>query len=547
MGLVKEKVDKQKLRGGYYTPEVLSDFICDWAINSADDTILEPSCGDGNFLESAAKKIKSLTSVSDDFSPNITGVELVTEEAEKAKERLQKYGIDSSVVSNTDFFHQVKSNVETRYDVIVGNPPFIRYQNFPEEHRTLAFELMNELGFSPNRLTNIWVPFLVIAASLLEDNGRLGMVIPAELFQVKYAGETRVFLSEYFDRINIVTFKKLVFDGIQQEVVILLCEKSVSGNGGIRTIECDDLDDLKSIDFESINGSNVKSVDHSTEKWTKYFLTQDEINLLRKLKNDLRVIPGREIMDVNVGIVTGRNKFFMLNEAEVAKWNLEDYTIPVISRSNQLEGLSFSEEEYREKSNSGETIHLFLPPDEDFDDLPSPCQKYIKYGESQEYHEGYKCRIRKRWYIVSSLWIPNGFSLRQVSDFPKIVVNDTNASATDTIHRVKFNDGIDPHLAAKSFINSLTFAFSEITGRSYGGGVMTFEPSEMKELRWPKLKPIDVDFSQLDELLRKRNIEQALDIVDKELLIKQHGFSWETTYRLRDIWRKLSFRRNSRK
>ena len=80
------------------------------------------------------------------------------------------------------------------------------------------------------------------------------MVIPAELFQVKYAAETRIFLSNFFERISIITFKKLVFKNIQQEVVLLLCEKRVSYGKGIRTIECRDHNDLKSLDFKEING-----------------------------------------------------------------------------------------------------------------------------------------------------------------------------------------------------------------------------------------------------------------------------------------------------
>ena len=64
---------------------------------------------------------------------------------------------------------------------------------------------MNKYGFKPNRLTNIWLPFLLLSCNALKSNGRLGMVIPAELFQVDYAAEARQFLSVYFDRLTIIT------------------------------------------------------------------------------------------------------------------------------------------------------------------------------------------------------------------------------------------------------------------------------------------------------------------------------------------------------
>jgi len=472
---------------------------------------------------------------------------LLEKESLKAKKRTANLGLKSNTIVNNDFFQYIRSNGVEKYDAVIGNPPFIRYQNFPEEHRKLAIEMMQNLGLNPNKLTNIWVPFLVISASLLNDNGRIAMVIPAELFQVKYAAETRVFLSKYFERITIITFKKLVFDNIQQEVVLLLCEKKVHHGKGIRVIECENLEELKSINFKAINGSNVKPIDHSTEKWTKYFLNEDEISLLKRLKNDKRVISCDNIMDVDVGLVTGRNEFFMMKEEQLKKWKLKPYTIPVASKSNQLKGITFSEEDFSKNSKAQNAIHLFIPPNEDFDKLPKDCQKYIEYGEKHGFNTGYKTRIRKRWYITPSLWVPDAFALRQVGNYPKMILNKTSTSSTDTIHRVRFEDGIDREIAAISFLNSLSFAFSEITGRSYGGGVMTFEPTEIEEIKIPVLHKIDVDFDQIDSLIRKRRIEKVLDIVDEALLIKHHGFTKAEVKMLREIWRKLSQRRINRK
>lgn len=547
MGQLSETLSKQKLRGGYYTPQIIADFLCRWSINLKTNNVLEPSCGDGSFVESAINRFKELNIDVCKIGERITGVELIDEEASKAKDRTGALGLEKSPIINSDFFDFVKGNKDKTYDVVIGNPPFIRYQNFPEKHRKIAIKMMQNLGLKPNKLTNIWVPFLVVSASLLNENGKLAMVIPAELFQVKYAAETRIFLSQFFERITIVAFKKLVFERIQQEVVLLLCEKRVSHGKGIRVIECENLEDLNKIDFVAINGSNVKPIDHSAEKWTKYFLNEEEILLLRRLKEDQRIMACKEIFDTEVGLVTGRNEFFMMKEEQVKKWGLEEYTIPVVSRSNQLKGITFSDEDFHDNSKAQKATHLFLPPDEDFDKLPEVCQKYINYGEEKEFNQGYKTRIRKRWYITPSRWVPDAFALRQVGEYPKIILNETGASSTDTIHRVRFRAGVDKRLAAVSFLNSLTFAFSEVTGRSYGGGVMTFEPSETVEIRIPKLEGFTIDFDEIDKLMRKRKIEKVLDIVDEALLIKHHGFSRDEVEQIRGIWKKLSQRRINRK
>ena len=150
--------------------------------------------------------------------------------------------------------------------------------------------------------------------------------------------------------------------------------------------------------------------------------------------------------------------------------------------------------------------------------------------------------------MTPSLWTPDAFVLRQVGDYPKLILNQAEASSTDTIHRVRFKTkAISGETIALSYLNSLTFAFSEITGRSYGGGVLTFEPTEIEELPLPTLGKHNIDFKRVDSLIRQRKIEEVLDIVDRELLIKQLKFSEKEVKTLRGIWKKLSGRRTNRK
>lgn len=545
--IITEDIDSRKLRGGYYTPQPIADFICKWAITEPAVRVLEPSCGDGNFVEAVIQRLLEIGVPENELFGRIKGVELLAEEAQKSKARAANYGLNSTTITNADFFSFLAANPAERFDVVVGNPPFIRYQNFPEEHRSLAIQLMQDMGLSPNKLTNIWVPFLVLSAGRLNPGGKLGMVIPAELFQVKYAAETRVFLSRFFERVTIVTFKKLVFKDIQQEVVLLLCEKDVAGANGIRVVEVTSLEELENLDIAAVQNGDVKVLEHDTEKWTKYFLDEAEIHLLRRIKTDPRVRLAGELMITNVGLVTGINEFFMITQQTAVKWGILPYTKRVVSRSAHFRGIKFTEQDFLDNAAAEIDSFLFLPPDEDFDLLPPACQAYIRYGESKDYHKGYKCKIRKRWYITPSVYEPGGFALRQVGDYPKLIVNETNASSTDTIHRVRFQPEVDPKRVALSFLNSLTFAFSEITGRSYGGGVLTFEPTEIGEIPLPLLTRDRIDFERVDALIRERRIVEVMDLIDRELLIRQLKFTATEVKQLRSIWKKLSSRRLNRK
>ncbi|MCM1237052.1 MAG: SAM-dependent methyltransferase [Ruminococcus flavefaciens] len=127
-----------KLRGGYYTPKEITRFIAEWAIRNSDDKVLEPSCGDGHFLEAARNTYVAKGAKESDIYKNLLGVELYSNEAQKARNTGAK-------VIDGDFFSYYKENIKGKeiFRAVIGNPPFIRYQNFDEAYRKCAFELVS--------------------------------------------------------------------------------------------------------------------------------------------------------------------------------------------------------------------------------------------------------------------------------------------------------------------------------------------------------------------------------------------------------------------
>ncbi len=540
----------QKIRGGYYTPKPIADFLARWAIQTPTANVLEPSCGDGILLESAIETLISLGAENTSIKNLVQGIELDPQEAQKASKRIHApHDLQLAQIDIGDFFAYCQSYLfeERLFDAVIGNPPFIRYQNFPENHRAMAFYLMQQAGLHPNRLTNSWVPFLVAATLLLKKTGRLAMVIPAELLQVNYAAELRCFLSKYYSYLTLITFKKLVFNGIQQEVVLLLGERNGSEHTGMRTIELDGIDDLTSYEYATFLGERLKEMDHSTEKWTMYFLDEEELQLIRTLKAHPKLTIASNVIGVDVGIVTGLNEFFVLTEQQVEKYSLMPYTQRIVGRSAHLPGILFSESDWQNNVEKQSPAFLLSTPDEPFYRLPMELKEYVTSGEEKGLNKGYKCRIRNRWYVVPSVWVPNAFMLRQVHHYPKIILNDAAATCTDTIHRVRLRNGIPARTVATAFLNSLTFAFSEVIGRSYGGGVLELEPNEAEKLPLPLVGADTLDLNELDRLLREGNIAAVLNITDEALLRQGMGLSIEETRMLRTIWNKLRDRRVNRK
>lgn len=539
---LKKDSTEQKLRGAYYTPLQLANAMVSLFAHERIGTVLEPSCGDGVFLDSLAQ-MDMLGRVD-----ALTAVEIDPEEAEKV--RTSYRGQNNVQVCTEDFFkYYARALGKEQYDLILGNPPYIRYQYLTEEQREMQSSILVSHGMKANKLINAWVAFLVACVQLLSDTGKIAFVIPAEILQVAYAEDLRLFLSEHLAKITLITFDQLVFPDIEQEVVVFIGEKGAEEKG-IRIIEMKDLDGFDSLDLKQ-NG--FQKMQHVKEKWTKYFVNAAEMELIQTIRSDTRFARFADYGLINVGITTGNNSYFSVTEDVCEKYSLESVTLPLIGRSSHAHGITFTGKDWADNKAAGKRARLVsFPESVSYDDYPQAHKQYIEFGEIAGENKGYKCSIRDRWYIVPSVWVPDAFFLRRNNFYPKFVLNECNAVSTDTMHRMKFYLGVEPENVLLSYYNSISFAFTEICGRSYGGGVLEILPGEMGNIMLPKIKEIDAHFraallERVDSIVRKDDdIEAALDIVDQEILVEILGIDPTWCAQFRAIWRKLQKRRLGR-
>lgn len=100
--------DEMKKFGIFFTPDKLVNKLVSFMDGMEFKTILEPSCGNGQFLK---KLIKSYP------SSKITAYEL----NEKVFNMIPDDVKSKITLFNDDF---LKSSVDEKYDYIIGNPPF---------------------------------------------------------------------------------------------------------------------------------------------------------------------------------------------------------------------------------------------------------------------------------------------------------------------------------------------------------------------------------------------------------------------------------------
>lgn len=509
----------RKERGAFFTPTAITRFISNWAIRAANDRVLEPAAGDAAFLVSAVDRLRELEPGTHS-SPMVHGVEIHAHSADVARSRVSDAGGQADI-QLSDFF-AVKPAPE--FDVVIGNPPYIRYQDFTGEARARAREAAFRGGISLTGLASSWAAFTVHSALFLKKGGRLAFVLPAELLSVNYAAPVRRFLFSRFRDVQLVLFDEQVFPEAEADVVLLLADGYLDGPADHATIrQTKNASTLASLG----PGQRWTPADPSA-KWTSSLVDADAVRLLQTLSVDGLYTNLETWGDTTLGMVTGNNKYFTLSPQRVAELGLRPDELLSLSPpgSSHLRGLSLSNAHLKRLGEEGNAVHLFYPSDP-----PSAAAAaYIADGHRTGVDTAYKCRVRKTWYRVPLVSPADLLLTCMNADTPRITENAAKARHLNSVHGVYLNDAckvIGRELLPVASLNSVTLLHAEMVGRAYGGGILKIEPKEADTWAMPSPALVSACAANLRavkrsvaKLLVKGSLLDAVNIVDQVLLGK---------------------------
>jgi adenine-specific DNA-methyltransferase len=538
--------NRQKELGAFYTPPAMAQILADWAIREPGDRVLDPSFGGLVFMRASQARLSELGASVEGSAGQIFGVDVDATASERAAADAGP-NLDAANFLSQDFF-SVETTQLPPMDAVVGNPPYIRYQSF-NGHAVRARELSFAAGVKLSKLASSWAPFLVHATSFLAPGGRLAQVLPAELLHAQYARPVIDFLRREFAEITVVVFDERVFPGASEDVILLFADgRGTPGVGELRVSSCATIADLAASlgapDYEHLlSGEPVD--DHGG--LLGQLLPSDTLALYRRLGGHRDVQSLGDFASVDIGIVTGANKFFLLAASEAEE--LDDRLLqPAIGKAAQLAGARFAPKDHRDLLAAGRPGLMFAASREQPRRVLRTAARHISRGEEEGFHERYKCRIRDPWWELPlpSEGPPDLLLTYCSNEHPRIALNEAAVISTNTLHGVRVSDpALAPRLAA-GFYNSLTLLSAEIVGRSYGGGVLKLEPTEAERLLLPPLpQGLGNELSLVDGAIRSRDIDAALAQMD-ELTLKPLGLSDGEIGALRDGRDLLRSRRASR-
>ena len=430
----------QKLRGGYYTDLTVASFLTRWVSEISPRSILEPSSGDGVFLA-------ALDQLQVNTVERVTACEIDSQAASKTSEYHALLPHVNLKVYNTDFLGwSLDQTWELeQFDAVVGNPPYVRYQYLTSIQQKRAGQIHKRAGLSFTRHTNAWVPFVVGSLAHLKPGGRLAMVIPAEIFHVPHAGTLREYLVRECSSILLIDPAELWFDGVLQGVTLLLAEKkcnAMESSRGVGIVRTTTQDFLRESAERLLRRANWANGDVIKGKWMRAFLTKLERDLLSEVCNSDSVRPFEEVADVDVGIVTGANRFFLVPDSVVDEFDLHEWAHPMFGRGSHVRGVIYDRDAHEANRLAGLPSNFLWFDKRPLQEYPPSVQRYIRAGELQGLHTRYKCRTRKPWYTVPSVFPAPAGMLKRCNHFPRLILNRHNALTTDTSYRIWLHKGV---------------------------------------------------------------------------------------------------------
>lgn len=523
--------------GSYYTPLNLAKFIADYCLSQIDKpniSILEPSVGDGNFVEA----INEIQSINNFNKITLSLVEREKEELKKAKNKNTNSSIKVTT-SNRDYLNFHFSN-KKKFSAILGNPPYIKSTYLTDEQKKLAKEIHLEHNLADRKINNIWTSFLVSGISKLQKEGLLAFVLPLELLQVKFTEEIRELLKNSFERIEIFMFDELQFLECKGQDTVLLIGYKKHKIPGTYYTTIKSMDELQNRRFKLYTN---KSVSESNKKWTHHFITPEEHTFLENIKKELNLVS--DYVDNKAGIVTAANNYFIVDKQTLDDYKLKKYSKPIVQKGFFVNGsVSFNKNDYSKLIDSNKPAFLLDFNDLDVNNIPSNVQDYIFLGEKEQLQDRFKCRKRDYWYQVPNIAKQSkAFFFKRAHEYPKLLKNDANVFVTDSAYNVSTKKGYNLNDFIFSFYNSLTLAFSELEGRYYGGGVLELTPNEFRVLPIPLVS--QVNFTTYKRHFKsKKSIDDILLKYNYQILNTSLNLSLADINKIESIRKKLVNKRH---
>jgi len=473
----------RKKNGVYYTPKVLAEYLAKPLISATNQTILDPSYGDGSLLLAAERIFRKRNKSSE---IHLFGCDI------KPVNGLLKH-LPEANLREIDFFAYTS---DTLFQTILMNPPYVRHHIQDVEKIKQYRTNFPKLSILNNK-ADLWAYFLIKAVSHLQEGGNIGAILPWAFLQADYAQPIRKWLSEIFQEIKVVALSNKYFEKADERIVVIWLKGHGQKNTSIKIASSNTIESR--ITFTELDIYNWCS------DRVHYSGANNIQQILLRYQSEFGFTNLIDHADVKIGIVTGAVAYFIMSKQEANAIGFEkDRLIPILTRSD----------EFADYIRNGREKLLFLVALKVNDHLK--YENYIKKGVGDEYHLRSHSLLRKPWYVVNVGEIPDAFFHYRATKIPYLLPNRDKVQCTNSIHRVYFKNvtEIEKKWIVVSMLSIPSQLSLETNAKTYGRGILKIEPKSLKNtlvIKWND-PIINSTYEQIINLLASNNKERAMQV-----------------------------------
>lgn len=522
-------------RGAIFTKPEIVEFMLDEAgfstnIQLFKKRILEPSCGEGDFVIPIAKRLFSSYLNSprseNDFNhlkKSLCAIELSISSLNICADRLKllclefNFNLDQtksliqSWLINSEFlsFNEISAD----FDYIFGNPPYIRYDKLPTELKIFcknSFSTFSDRG-------DLFVPFFQKSLSLLNRTGRHCFICSNRWMKAQYGEKLRSFIVDGFSVLKL-------FDVENADVF----KRKVSAYPAISIISKERYDSILYKKCESVNdllGGGISFINISAESInaSPWFLGDVNIRLLMSKLENFPLIT--ESCKIGIGVASGADKIFIGNFKDKLE---QECILPIIKSKNICDGvLQWSNEYIINPFNSdGTPLNLKKYP---------LLSQYLKKNEITIRNRTCAKKNPNFWFktidrINKNLTYKNKILIPDIKcDSNSIIVENGKYYPHHNIYWMIPTDW-DIDYLVYVLKNGLAAFYVKTLSNKINGGYYRFQAQYLKKIRLPAWESVSIEtkniikrgISQLDDTNNLNLYKSLFNLSnrDAELILK---------------------------
>ncbi|MCQ2313353.1 MAG: N-6 DNA methylase [Paludibacteraceae bacterium] len=364
--------------GQYFTEEVIADFMTSLISHPKKSTVLEPSCGKGVFLKTLS---------------------------EHGFDQVSAYEIDTNLAREYSCIRYesfISSPLSEKFDIIIGNPPYVRWKNLEEELKT---ELQGNTLWNKyfNSLCDYLFIFILKSIEQLNDQGELIFICSDYWMNTTHSRSLRNYMCShgYFESIyhfkeaplfEKVTASFVIFKYIksaQREKTIHLYSYNKKGKPQKQELLDGTCFDVLEIPQFEPNRRWLLATEHSLQALNAFeSACQKQCDLYGT--TDLHRLG--DVCDIGNGMVSGLDAAFKVNKEEISTFNEEEMQCLInVLKAKNLEQFAYSTTEqyiYIQPNLTREEFERLYPNFVvHFSPFITDLNKRYNYGKNLHYWE----------------------------------------------------------------------------------------------------------------------------------------------------------------